>query len=401
MRRATWVRVGVWSGVGFLVFLVVAAIGFQNNIFRHAMDPRAPFQTMEQPPAPDYTAAASWAARPSEFSEDGAAIFFVHPTTFWGGDAWNADIDNPVAMARVDDSAIPSYAGAFAPLGDVWAPRYRQASLYASLIHRFDGRLARALAYSDVRRAFATFLAEAPDDAPIILVGVEQGGLHVLGLLQEVFASETLRQRLVAAYVIDQATPLDLFEGPLGSLKACREPGDTGCIVSWGAIEEDSNQSIEEFRRRSMVWMGDGRLEATEGRALLCINPISGSAAEDYMPPRTHHGAVDATGLALGIEPAPLTAQTSAQCSDGVLLIDRPASPSLRPGWRWGGRFMPRTAFLFYVDARRDAERRLAAFRGAAVAATAAAAEAAAQESQLPALDAVEIPRSPINRVPD
>jgi hypothetical protein len=405
VRRSTWLRVGLWSGAAFLALLVAAAIGFQNNIFRHAMDPRTPFQTMVQPPAPNYADAAAWAARPDQITEGAAAIFFVHPTTFWGGDAWNAAIDNPVAAARVDQGALPTYAGAFAPLGDVWAPRYRQASLYSSLTHRFDARQARALAYNDVLRSFRVFLAEAPPDAPILLVGVEQGGLHVLGLLQEMFASEQLaseplRSRLVAAYVIDQATPLELFDGPLGGLKACQAPEDWGCVVSWGAFEEHNGASIEEFRRRSMAWTADGRLEPTEGHALLCVNPISGSTAEDYMPARTHHGAVDATGLAIGVEPAPLAAQTSAQCSDGVLLIDRPASPSLRPGWRWGGRFMPRTAFLFYIDARRDAERRLAAFRGVAAAA-ALEGERQRAEDTLPPLETIEIRRSPINRVPD
>src|SRR6516165_988857 len=103
-----------------------------------------------------------------------------------------------------------------------------------------------------------------------------------------------------------------------------------------------------------MVWTTDGKLEETAGRALLCVNPILGTTAEDFTPKRTHLGGVNATGLGLDVQPAPLAAQTSAQCDDGVLLIDRPTSPSLRDPWTWGGRFKPRTAFLFYADARRD-----------------------------------------------
>lgn len=405
MRRKTWVRAAIFGGGGFLAFLVLAAVGFQNNLFRHAMDPRAPFQTMAQPPQPDYTAAGSWAARPPAVEDDGRpAIFFVHPTTYWGGDAWNAGVDDPVAKARLDAGAMPNYAGAFAPLGRLWAPRYRQASLYASLTHRFDARLARALAYSDVRRAFAAFLAEAPPEAPILMVGVEQGGLHVLGLLQDMMGAEPLRSRLVAAYVIEQATPLDLFDQGLSHLEPCLTPVETGCVVSWGAAEEDDVEVVEDFRRRSMVWMGDGRLEPTEGRSLLCVNPLTGSAAEDYIPARNHHGAVQATGLALGVEPAPLPGQTSAQCSEGVLLIDRPASPALRQAWSWGARFKPRTAFLFYVDARRDAERRIAAFLGEVEAderVEAAATPASAPAAELPPLPTVEVVRSPIHKVDD
>jgi hypothetical protein len=398
VRRRALIYAAAASGSGLLLLLLVALVGFQDNLFRHAMDPRAPFQTLTPPPSPDYAMSASWAARPNRPSPDRPAIFFVHPTTYWGGDAWNAAIDHPIAARRLDESAAPTYAGAFAPLGDLWAPRYRQASLYSSLTLRFDARLARALAYSDVRRAFAAFLAEAPPESPIMLVGVEQGGLHVLGLLQDVLVSEPLRSRLVVAYIIDQATPLDLFDGALSHLKPCETATETGCVVSWGAIEAGRASTIDDFRRRSMVWMGDGRLEPTAGRALLCINPILGAAGEDFTPRRTHHGAVDASGLALGVEPAPLAAQTSAQCSEGVLLIDRPASPSMRDGWRWGGRFKPRTPFLFYVDARADAERRLGIAHEALVA---PAAEAAPREDQLPPLETVEVERSPINRVDD
>jgi hypothetical protein len=399
VRRRTWIYAVTASGSGVLVLLLVALVGFQDNLFRHIMDPRAPFQTMTPPPAPDYSRNASWAARPDRRTPGEPAIFFVHPTTYWGGDAWNAAIDHPIAARRLDESAAPTYAGAFAPLGALWAPRYRQASLYSSLTLRFDARLARALAYSDVRRAFATFLAEAPPESPLVLVGVEQGGLHVLGLLQDVLVSEPLRSRLAVAYVIDQAVPLDLFNGALSHLKPCRTPADTGCIVSWGAIEAGRANTIDDFRRRSMVWMDNGRLEPTDGRALLCVNPILGAAGEDFTPRRTHEGAVDASGLALGVEPAPLAAQTSAQCSDGVLLIDRPVSPSMRDRWRWGGRFKPRTPFLFYVDARQDAARRL----GVALEALAAppAAEASNREGLLPPLEAIEVAPSPINRVPD
>jgi hypothetical protein len=386
----------MWGVLALIAFLVASAIAFQDNLFRYSMDPRAPFQMMAAPPAPDYASPAAWAARPSAPTPGRPAIFFVHPTTFWGGDAWNAAIDAPIPATRVDQSALPNYAGAFAPLGDLWAPRYRQASLYSSLAHRFDPLLARRMAYDDVHRAFLAFLAEAPADAPILLVGVEQGGLHVLGLLQDELIDEELRKRLVAAYVIDQATPLDLFDNGLSHIGPCAEPEQTGCVVSWGAVEADNTDRIQDFRRRSMVWMDDGRLEATEGRALLCVNPILGTTGEDFTPRRTHLGGVNATGLSMGVEPAPMPAQTSAQCSDGVLLIDRPTSPSLRDGWSWGMRFKPRTAFLFYADARRDAARRLAAFETRRLAETPPPPE---EPRELPPLEPVEIPDAPIHKV--
>lgn len=393
VKRRGWNRIAAFAGVGFGLFVLAAVIGFQDNLFRYAMDPRAPFQTTPAPPAPDYAKSDAWLARPNlaEGELRGAAIFFIHPTTFWGGSGWNAPIDARGPARRAGEAALPTYAGAFAPLGAIWAPRYRQAALYASLTHRFDARRARALAYEDVRRAFTQFLSEAPPDAPILLVGVEQGGLHALGLLQDVMVTEPYRERLAAAYIIDQATPLDLFAGPLSHFPPCSEAGQSGCVISWTAVRAEDAREIRRFRRRSMVWTEDGRLEATEGRALLCVNPLLGAAGEDFVPRRNHRGGVNAAGLALGVDPAPLPAQTSAQCRDGVLLVDRPTSPGLRKPWSWGRRFKPATAFLFYADVRRDAAARLGRFDLADVRSL----------DELPPLDAVVIKPSPIHKVPD
>lgn len=404
VRRNWWFRLAVAGPAGLLLLVALAAFGFQDNLFRDLMDPRTPFLlTSTHPPAPDYAENRSWIRRPQRPEPSKAAVFFIHPTTYWGGDAWNASIDRPEAARRAEMESLPNYAGPFAGFSGIWAPRYRQASLFTALTHRYDAKQARTLAYGDVRGAFRVFLAEAAPESPIILVGVEQGGLHVLGLLQDGEFADVLTERLAAAYVIDQATPLDLFDDVLSAYRPCSRPLEFGCVVSWGAIEADNSDEITRFRRRSMAWNSDGTLDDTAGRALLCVNPILGSDEEDFAPRRTHAGGVNATGLDLGVDPAPMAAQTSAQCSDGVLLIDRPASPSLRPGWSFGGRFKPRTPFLFYEDTRRDAMRRLAALRAAADTDLGLDLETSISEgageprsNELPPLDEVEVEEAPI-----
>ncbi len=374
MRRAAIASLG-----GGAALMLIIAVSFQDNLFRYWHNPREPFQTAAPPAAPNYAQADAWAVRPSKATPDadppdGAAptpaVFFVHPSTFWGVSAWNAPLDQPHAVRRLDHWALPTFAGPFLEVAPVWAPRYRQASLYSFLTHHYDARRARALAYEDVAQAFRAFLAAIPKDQPIVIAGVEQGGLHALGLLQHRARSRAVRRRLVAAYVIEQATPLDLFNGPIAPIAPCAEPDAVGCVVAWGAEREEDPREIRRFRRRSMAWDADGRLEATADRALLCVNPVLGAATEDFVSRRNHRGAVNASGfsleaLARHAAPPAAAAQTSAQCRDGVLLVDEPRAPTLRERWRWGGRFKPPSTNLFYADIKADVARRMAAFAAA------------------------------------
>lgn len=391
-RRQRWTLYGIVGGVLALPFLAAAWV-FESDLFTYAMDPRKPFQTSTPPAKPDYGQDAAWALRPTAaLGRDEAAIFFVHPTTYSGGRHWNGSISKPKVVGRVADWALPNYAGPFRGLGAIWAPLYRQASLYALQTQRFDARRARALAYEDVADAFARFLTEAPSEAPLILVGVEQGGLHVLGLLQQMTVNEAVADRLVAAFVIDQATPLDLFNGPLAHLSVCRTPEAVRCVASWGAVRANHERRIRRFQRRSMAWNGAARLESTEDRALACVNPILWTATEDYAPSRLHRGGVDATGLELSARPAPLAGQTSAQCRHGVLLVDRPTAPSLRASWRWGQQYRPAEANLFYADIAANAAQRLGAF-------LAKRAEGGGRAPPITG-QAIEIKDAPIRQVP-
>ena len=103
-------------------------------------------------------------------------VFFVHPTTFDGGKDWNGPIDDPRAERFLARVVLPNDAGPFARVGRLFAPRYRQASLYAELESKEDARDAKLFAYGDVRTAFEYFLTHFNHGRPIVLAGLEQGG---------------------------------------------------------------------------------------------------------------------------------------------------------------------------------------------------------------------------------
>ncbi len=381
---------------GILVSLILAVIfGYlgRDNLFRFFLDPRTPFQTYQVPPAPDYTDPAAWVRPPmKEAGKEEPHVFVVTPTIFWGGADWNTHLDDPEANDRLIRETVPNWAGPFRKIGHVAIPKYRAASLYSFLTTRNDAKAARAFAYGDVLAAFDQFMADIDGAGPIVLVGVEQGGLHVLGLLQDRFTNPHMVERLAAAYVIDFAVPLDLFGGALQSLSPCAGPDSNRCLVAYGAFRETQHKEITRFRERSMVWDQRGRLQKTQGRALVCVNPVLGAASMDFAPSRLHQGGAAASGLNWGTDPAPIPNQTSSQCQDGILLIERPRSGDLRKKISLGARFKPDPFNLFYVDLSIDAARRVGALNQRFV-----------TEGRLapPFGGTIELRDSPINKTPD
>jgi len=372
-----------------------AAIVILQDAFMLALlAPRVPFQVAPAPPAPDYAQSSAWHLRPLEESDAGSSdIFYVHSTTYDSRRGWNAAIDEPNASQTLARVAAPNEIGPFLGVGRVYAPRYRQATLFAFFTHKYDGVAARRLAYQDVRRAFESFLSQSESDRPILLVGYGQGGLHVLGILQDFFQTDAaLRQRLAAAYVIGQIVPLDLFESSLALTPPCGEVHDARCVLTYSDLEPRFDEEIRRARERSMVWTASGDLTATKGRALLCINPVTRSLGRPSAPPDSHLGAASATGLRLGESPPPVRRAIGARCEDGVLIVDPPRQDFLRRKAWFGSKWRAPNYNLFYYDLAEDAAARLLNV------------EAMIDAEGLmlePIDDFVDVDISPVNKVPN
>ncbi|MEQ8405399.1 MAG: DUF3089 domain-containing protein [Oceanicaulis sp.] len=364
LPRSLFWRLALLGAAGLAVLLTVSAVVMRDQIFQTLLDPAVPFQTYDKPEAPDYAEADAWAVR-DRFMLDAEgetpAVFFVHPTTYDGGAHWNARYTRPQAGREVDRFVLPNWA---APLladdAALFAPRYRQASLYAFMNNREDSIQARLFAYQDVNAAFDAFLQDIGEDRPVVIAGVGQGALHALGLLIDAVAlDEALRNRLAAAYLLEAPVPMDVFSGPLATLAPCAGPEAVRCVVSYNAVRQSERERIETVSDRSMSWTGSGALGYVSERALLCVNPLIWSISEDYAPARLHRGGAAAEGLSLDDAPSPMANQTSAQCQNGLLMIEQPRARALqRPGRLGEDRRAP-VSNLFYMDLRMDAQRRL------------------------------------------
>jgi hypothetical protein len=357
-----WVRL---TGALLLALVIIAALRWRHDIVQTMLDPKIPFQTYRPPPAPDYSAASSWALLPAQAASWTAAdapadVFFVYPTTFDGGHDWNAPIDDDKANRILAGAMLPNYAEPFARTGRLFAPRYRQASLYTALTLRDDARDARQFAYGDIRRAFDYFLDHFNQGRPVIVVGVEQGGTLVDRLMREELAARpTLIRRLAAVYVID-ATVLAGEHGPKSALPACTVPGEPRCIVAWNQEFAFDQADIRQVFERSLVWSSNDELDPVAGRPILCVNPMLGAQSNAVAPARLNRGAVAASGIEPGARPAFLGRQVSSQCVDGVLRVSAPRSTTLKVQGGWLDRLKEPPFNLFYADEEADAAGRLA-----------------------------------------
>lgn len=355
-------RLTFWQGVGWagfaLVFLIATAVTvWRGDILKAGLDPQVPFQTYDPPPAPDYASAASWVMSDERAPTSGpAAIFFLHSTTFDGGEDWNGPIGAARADAYLERVVIPNYAGPFARAGAISLPRYRQASLYTRLTLRDDARDARAFAYGDALAAFEVWLTAHPT-GPLVLAGVEQGGELIDRLVRErVAVDAALRRRIVAVYLVDVIVAEDSLSP---AVPACVTATSIGCVVGWSQVGDENDGAAWRRLRRALVWDQAGRLVDLGGRAALCVNPVSGARSDAAVPARLHHGAANATGLEWGVRPAFIDRAVATRCVDGILRHTELTTESFREVGNWSDRRKARPYNLFYADIEADVERRL------------------------------------------
>jgi len=359
-----------------IVILIVLVLGvgiawnlLQERLMRMAFVPTAAFVPPVDKDAPDYTEPQAWLARPdlpndpSHWLPAGvpadpkpqAAVFYIAPTTYLDRDHWNAPLDDAEANMRLTLFA-QSQASAFNGVGQIWAPRYRQAT-FGAFLAASDPRAKEAIdfAYRDVARAFDAFLAAVPANQPIILAGHSQGSLHLLRLLREKVAGKPLARRIVAAYVVGWPISLSADLPALG-LPACETADQARCILSWQSFAEPADpRLVTTYFDQSEGYAGGPR----KGTAMLCVNPLTGGAGATA-PATANEGALVPQSDMRGADLKP--GVVPARCSpEGLLLIGAPPQG-------FGTYVLPGNNYhvfdyaLFWANIRADAAARLKAF---------------------------------------
>jgi len=308
-------------------------VGIQQRL-KQSYRPAFFFGDKAPPPRPDYRSINAWAALPARQDDADAAppntkfseaqanaqadVFFIHPTGYAKPDLWNGPIDDPEAVGAV--SLVMKYvASAFNAAARIYAPRYRQATLYAFLDYEtHSGIQAIDLAYSDVERAFDYFIESFHQGRPFILAGHSQGSNHGLRLLQEKIIGTPLQKRLVAAYLVGMAIP-DAIPGILPA----RSAADTGVVIGWTSYTGNGNP---QFLTRDMAIWYKGKYRKCEGLSLVQINPLSWESGGRAVPAAMNTGSLPFYDP-LGDLPALIPKVTGADASGPVLIIAKPDVP--------------------------------------------------------------------------
>ena len=264
----------LWILGGLIMATLVAAYIYRDTlmlmVFSANVKPVKSFADSVPPPPPDYFNRDHWAALPD--SEDGADytptgfndgqtdavvdVFFVHPTTYLSNAGWNAPMGNESSRKWVDGSIMSGQANVFNGAARVFAPRYRQAQIYAFLALEDGGNDALELAYTDIETAFDHYMTESNNGRPFILAGHSQGALLTRWLLERKITGTPLLERMVAAYPIGYPMKATELAKSLPDIPVCGSALQTACLATWNTI-------------------GDGYrpLEPTEGN--VCVNPLT------------------------------------------------------------------------------------------------------------------------------
>ncbi len=240
----------------FINVLVVVYLLFNAGCAQHIQQFKSNYQFDTAIAAPNYADLNYWAAHPykNDPSDSVAApliagfvpdstvdVFFIHPTTYTDPlkpMGMNAPVYNTNLNHKTDFSTILFQASIFNEVGRVFSPRYRQANLSAyypiSKQDTVEAISAFELAYSDIKTAFAYYLANYNNGRPIIIASHSQGSTHGKRLLKEFFDNTSLKNKLVVAYLVGMPIANDYFS----NLPACKTPDQTGCICSWRTFKD-------------------------------------------------------------------------------------------------------------------------------------------------------------------
>jgi pimeloyl-ACP methyl ester carboxylesterase len=271
---------------GFITIIFTPSINLRIMLF--LIKPLKPYIKHKIPIKPDYHNYDYWAAFPQikniadlvpvqstlKSQQENAAVdvFYIHRTTLLSNRRWNADIGNIRLNIRTDIEAVRNQVSIFNESCKIYAPRYRQATLYSFFDKSGSGQRALDLAYQDIKDAFRYYLDHYNQGRPIVIAGHSQGAEHAQRLLKEYFDGKELCKKLVVAYLIG----MPIHERTFTEIPPGGSPSQTGCFLCWSTFGWGISPNYFQESYRTSV----------------CTNPLTWDKNEAYGGFQNHLGSV-------------------------------------------------------------------------------------------------------------
>ena len=305
----------------FFYLMVFMAICTLYSCAGRLAVPENSFGEEAAPSRPDYRQSQFWSslpelrdsadltppgASPENQSQAQADVFFIYPTIFDGGSAWNADLGNTELNERVDRTTIRHQGSVFNGSCRVFAPRYRQMVLggfYAKTEADNESKeKALDLAYADVKQAFQYYLETYNEGRPIVIASHSQGSRHGVKLIQEFFDGTALQDQLVAAYLLGWP----IRPGEFKELPVCEGPTQNECIIAWATWKKNTR------------FKGD-RKKFYEG--VIAVNPLTWQTDPAFVPASQHEGMLKGDYKTFKRQ------FSGVEIQNGVLWVKNPVAP--------------------------------------------------------------------------
>jgi len=314
---------------GLLIFLVFASAASAAPV-----DYSDPYNWAAFPTVPNASMHTPVSSLHNHQATASADVFYVYPTVFADLFSNNAQLNDKDYRQNVAD-LLELQASTMNGIARVYAPYYRQASLWVWFKSEATRKHALDRAYQDIEAAFQYYLEHFNHHRPLFILAHSQGSEIAVRLLQTHFTRSHLDRILVAAYLIGERIGEHTFGH---TLPPCITPKQTGCFITWGTVAKGGTSRL---------------LTGNPVGAPVCINPLTWKMDTNIASSDHHQGAVPYQFNRL------LPSLVHSQCIRGLLNIwPEPESFSHE-----GKDFHESDINLFYMDIRHNAEQRLQQFR--------------------------------------
>jgi hypothetical protein len=287
--------------------------------------------------------------RPKQVAHPGIDCFYVYPTVS-GQPTGNSNL-----QIDPEERSIALYQAArYSQYCRVFAPMYRQVTIIGLGLGKPTTPPSAALALSDVRSSFQTYLRMYNRGRGFVLIGQSQGSFMLRSLIaKDVDRKPAVRKLLVSAILMGGNVLVKKGKDIGGDFKhipACHSATQIGCVIAFSTFDQPvPNPSL--FGRPTPVLT----TTAPKGTVVLCTNPAAlrgGSAlvtpispSQPFDPKSVLSAAIAMLGLKQPMPPTVWVSQPRAyraHCSSAnnanVLQISgvggaKNPTPSPTPDW--------------------------------------------------------------------